>query len=129
MKRFVYFFLTAILLLAASCGINNAENTVSDNKISNESSVSLSQSESLTGFTASAEKEDSLISSDEGESVVSDAIDREHYLEVHFIDVGQGDSTLIICDGEAMIIDAGGDSKGTAVQLYLKKQEINLLIM
>lgn len=25
----------------------------------------------------------------------------------HFIDVGQGDSTLIICDGEAMLVDGG----------------------
>ena len=48
-------------------------------------------------------------------------------LEVHFIDVGQGDSTLIICDGEAMLIDAGDNSKGTTVQLYLKKHGIEEL--
>lgn len=48
-------------------------------------------------------------------------------MEVHFIDVGQGDSTLIICNGEAMLIDAGDDSKGTAVQLYLKKRNVSEL--
>lgn len=45
-------------------------------------------------------------------------------LQVHFIDVGQGDATLIVCDGHAMLIDAGENNKGTAVQLYLMKQGI-----
>ena len=27
--------------------------------------------------------------------------------EVHFINVGQGDSALILCDGHAMLIDGG----------------------
>ncbi len=48
-------------------------------------------------------------------------------LQVHFIDVGQGDCTLIICGGEAMLIDAGDDYHGTAVQLYLQKQGVSEL--
>ncbi len=28
-------------------------------------------------------------------------------LQVYFLDVGQGDSTLVVCDGESMIIDGG----------------------
>lgn len=48
-------------------------------------------------------------------------------LEVHFIDVGQGDSTLIICDGEAMLIDAGENDKGTLVQSYLLKHNVESL--
>ena len=48
-------------------------------------------------------------------------------MQVHFIDVGQGDATLITCAEEAMLIDAGDNSKGTAVQLYLKKQGIKKL--
>lgn len=45
-------------------------------------------------------------------------------LTVHFINVGQGDSTLITCGGNAMLIDAGDNNKGTTVQNYLQKQEI-----
>lgn len=48
-------------------------------------------------------------------------------LQVHFIDVGQGDATLITCNGENMLIDAGDNSKGTAVQQYLLKQNIQKL--
>lgn len=48
-------------------------------------------------------------------------------MEVHFIDVGQGDATLIICDGHAMLIDGGDNSRGTAVQLYLQSQKVTAL--
>lgn len=48
-------------------------------------------------------------------------------MEVHFIDVGQGDATLIMCDGHSMLIDAGDYSKGTAIQNYLQKQNVKKL--
>lgn len=48
-------------------------------------------------------------------------------LQVHFIDVGQGDSTLILCGNEAMLIDAGDNDKGTTLQLYLQKQGVEAL--
>lgn len=48
-------------------------------------------------------------------------------LQVHFIDVGQGDCTLIKCGDAAMLIDAADDSKGTAIQNYLNKQGVKKL--
>lgn len=45
-------------------------------------------------------------------------------LEVHFIDVGQGDCTLLSCGGQTMLIDCGDSSQGTAIQNYLCKQDI-----
>ncbi len=47
--------------------------------------------------------------------------------EVHFIDVGQGDSTLIIADDEAMLIDCGDNEKGSALRYYLEQQGIEEL--
>ena len=48
-------------------------------------------------------------------------------LTVHFLDVGQGDCALITCGEHAMLIDAGDNSMGTMVELYLRKQNIKKL--
>lgn len=62
--------------------------------------------------------------------------DQEGYLEVHFIDVGQGDASLIRFvdtnpsngdDSAAMLVDAGDGSKGTYVRNYLKEQGVEEL--
>ena len=67
---------------------------------------------------------------DDGDGGVSDA-KLEGSLEVHFIDVGQGDASLIIFrdtnpdngdDSAAMLVDAGDESKGTLVRNYINKQ-------
>lgn len=34
-------------------------------------------------------------------------------LDVHYIDVGQADSSLVMCDGESMLIDGG--NAGTVI--------------
>lgn len=48
-------------------------------------------------------------------------------LEVHFLDVGQADCTLVKCDGYTMLIDTGLDDQGTKIQNYLQKQGIDRL--
>lgn len=48
-------------------------------------------------------------------------------LEIHFLDVGQGDSTLITCDGHSMLIDAGKNDQGTEIQSYLESRGITEL--
>lgn len=45
-------------------------------------------------------------------------------LEVHFIDVGQGDSILIREEDESILIDGGKRSDATTVVDYLKNQDI-----
>ena len=41
-------------------------------------------------------------------------------LQVHFLDVGQGDCTVILCDGEAMVIDGGPRKSADYVYSYLR---------
>jgi competence protein ComEC len=40
---------------------------------------------------------------------------------VHFIDVGQADAALILCDGESMLIDGGNVEDSSRIAAYLKK--------
>lgn len=49
------------------------------------------------------------------------------YLEVTFIDVGQGDSTLIACDDHYMLIDGGIYDVGSTVVEYLENHGVNSL--
>lgn len=48
-------------------------------------------------------------------------------LEVHFIDVGQADSALVLCDGKSMLIDGGNVDDSSLIYSYLKKEEITAL--
>lgn len=48
-------------------------------------------------------------------------------MEVHFLDIGQGDSTLIINGEHAMLIDAGDNDKGSTIWMYLQKRGIEKL--
>lgn len=45
-------------------------------------------------------------------------------LEAHFLDVGHGDCCIIICDGEAMIIDGGISSCSQQIYNYIKSHDI-----
>lgn len=47
----------------------------------------------------------------------------------HFIDVSQGDATLIQSDGKNVLIDAGPSTSGPRLVDYLKKQNISTLDM
>lgn len=48
-------------------------------------------------------------------------------MEVHFIDVGQGDAILVKADGHNMLIDAGGNDDEKDIVAYLKGQQIKKL--
>lgn len=48
-------------------------------------------------------------------------------LEVHYLDVGQGDCILLTCGSSSMLIDSGNNLEGNAVVDYLKYQKIEKL--
>lgn len=47
--------------------------------------------------------------------------------EIHYIDVGQADSALVLCDGEAMLIDGGNAADSNLIYAYLKKLSLDHL--
>ena len=51
----------------------------------------------------------------------------EGTLEVHFLDVGQGDAALLLCDGAAMLIDGGNAADSSLVAAYLKAHKVTRL--
>lgn len=54
-------------------------------------------------------------------------IPEDSSFEIHFIDVGQGDCSLILCDGKSMLIDGGESSESSKVYAYLKAHGIDHL--
>lgn len=47
--------------------------------------------------------------------------------QVHYIDVGQGDCSLVVCDGQTLLIDAGENGHETEVINYLRSLGIEKL--
>ncbi len=78
--------------------------------------------EEIESFGTTVESDESMIA-DETIDPEPEAAE----LEVHYIDVGQGDATLIKADGHYMLIDTGDSGKGTMVQQYLMKQGVDKL--
>ncbi len=91
---------------------NNLDNNDKD-KIDNEDS----ESDSESGDKLQETSEESTEAS-QGSGKPSGK------LEVHFIDVGQGDASLVISDGETMLIDGGNPGDSNLIYTYLKKHGI-----
>lgn len=49
--------------------------------------------------------------------------------QIDFIDVGQGDSELVQCDGHYMLVDGGDSKKSSLIYSYLKSRSISYLDM
>lgn len=47
--------------------------------------------------------------------------------EIHYIDVGQADAALVLCDGQAMLIDGGNAEDSNLIYAYLKKLSLDHL--
>lgn len=134
-----------IILLAVGIGTANEPETVDEQPVATVVSVSTSSDSTSTELSTeetilSVEDKTLEIVQEEPETKELGANEQDvdipeskeldkllEPLEVHFIDVGQGDAILITCAGESMLIDGGNEYKGTTVQLYLHKHNIDSL--
>lgn len=48
-------------------------------------------------------------------------------LEINYLDVGQADAALLICDGQTMLIDGGNREDSSFLYSYLKNKDIDYL--
>ena len=114
--KLVYIFLFALLLSLFGCS-NETEEICKPVDSIYETIESIRGEESIETFeTTSTEVET---------EIVTEYADGK--LTVHFIDVKQGDCTLLQSDGKNILIDVGGIGKGTYIQYYLKKQGVDKL--
>jgi len=60
-------------------------------------------------------------------NVSDNLLPADSYFEIHYIDVGQADAALVLCDGEAMLIDGGNAADSNLIYAYLKKHSIENL--
>ena len=58
---------------------------------------------------------------------LTDNLETSSDLEIRFIDVGQGDSELLLCGGQAMLIDGGNTDRADQIYSYLEEQGIDHL--
>ena len=103
--------------------INETDNSTLDNSVIDEEEQ-IEQVEEVADVSSGPDTDNNI---EETPSVSPVDVPVGSQLQVHFVDVGQGDCSLIICDGESMLIDAGDNDKGTRVQKYLKDQGIRML--
>lgn len=45
--------------------------------------------------------------------------------EIHFLDVGQGDAAVVLCDGKAMLIDGGSPVCCSLLYAYLSDTSVS----
>lgn len=83
--------------------------------------------QSLEPIVATTEKPTEVVKEEVTEKVVDEPVKTNGILEVHFIDVGQADASLVICDDKTMIIDGGNSEDSSLIYTYLKNRDIDHL--
>lgn len=63
----------------------------------------------------------------EPEETQAPTLPEDSTFTVHFIDVGQADAALIICDGETMLIDGGNAADSSLMYNFLQKNGVDHL--
>ena len=114
-----------LLSMISACSVNDENPYKEDvrNSLNNyiESYIDNKQYEN---DIANVEKEAEKVWNGITDAITSDNDEEDDILKVDFLDVGQGDCTLISYHNHYILIDSGDNSEGTFVQNYLEKQGV-----
>lgn len=126
-----------ILFTFTACGESNFDGEIYDTRSiaidDNSTSEDIDEEYELPVMT---KVEKSIEEADVGAPIEEEPIEGdfdeveegEHLpMEVHYIDVGEADSALVICGDEAMLIDSGNPDQGSEIRLYLKQHGVEKL--
>jgi competence protein ComEC len=118
--------LLCICLSIALVGCSSQQNAIHNNSATNNIASTITNNNASNNNTSkpSSEASEQSTASEKTESSTDNSISD---LEVHFLDVGQGDCIFLTCDNQSMLIDAGDNTKGSTVAAYLKNQGIKTL--
>lgn len=101
---------------------SKSESTSGGESTAESSSQGTTQTKASEGSSSQAQTQEAVTTSaQEQDSSQSAKPEADAQMQVHFIDVGQGDCTLITCGGEAMLVDSGERDDGDTVINYIKK--------
>lgn len=109
----------AVILVLTGC-------STIDSKEINQKIITENLSHQVEEIDMTDESQNINTSNLQSKDVNSDII-QDGEIEVHFIDVGQGDSVLIKQGNQSMLIDAGDNKYGKTVVNYLKNEKIETL--
>lgn len=117
-KKFFILLLTAALLLSTGCELDSSTSL----PVFTQQSSSEITEPSSSGSLGEAETTAPI------EPPVTTTITPENStLVVHFIDVGQADAALVLCDGHAMLIDGGNKADSNIIYTVLKNAGVEKL--
>ncbi len=126
-KRFLSFLLALLLILTTFTGCDDILDYVSTSDGDTTESTTLGD---LFGDDSGKEGETTTPPTQVGGDDTTSGTDPDpivpsgSYFAVHFIDVGQADAALVMCDGKTMLIDGGNKADSDLIYTYLQKQGV-----
>lgn len=124
-RRYIWGILIAVVLMFGGCAsdISHDAEGLGASEVSMENDISEDEKTRAQEGVA----EEVGINTIDSQEIVSDTKEVTGILQVHYIDVGQGDSILLQQGEHTMLIDAGDNSCGTKIQAYLQANSIRTL--
>lgn len=150
MKKKIFLIISVLLIILTSFSINASASSVlmgdinsngnveaADARFALRASVNLEQLSADKAFLADIDGNNSVTAADARiilrmsvkleDLIYVDTQPENSSFEVHFIDVGQADSALVLCDGKSLLIDGGNVADSSLVVSYLLKLNIDSL--